>query len=124
MLKPLQAPSLDQSDALRIENATLRAEVRRRLPLVPRRKRLVDQAFADAKLLIDWRYGGMSITQRGAYNMGMGRRRWSRAVTVLHRAGIWNRVDVVVDEYEECLRLLGNLQRRAANTGAYRWLFG
>lgn len=91
---------------------------------MPRRQLLIELAFKDAIQLLDWRFGGLSISRRHAWGLGMGRRRWQRAVLVLHRAGVWNRVDVVVPDYAECLRLVEVVRQRSEKAGEYRWLFG
>lgn len=89
-----------------------------------RRHRLIDLAFRDAMQLIDWRFGGIDISRRNAVEMGMPERRVRRAQAVLYRAGVWNRVDIIVTDYAECRQQVDVLRRRAENSGEYRWLFG
>lgn len=124
MLSTIKVGKITTEERLRIRNAELQAEIRQRLPPLPRRKRLLELAISDAYQLIAWRFAGVSISKRDAYDLGMPERRWRRATKVLRRAGVWNRSDVVITDIGEARQAIDTLRRRTENSGEYRWLFG
>jgi hypothetical protein len=73
-----------------VKLATVQAENRRlrRLTANGRQGHILSRASADAKLIIGWRWAGLSVSRSKARSYGMSRHRWMWAVALLERARV------------------------------------
>src|SRR5262245_61658151 len=94
-------------DRLRLENATLRAENRQmRRRLADAELRLLQRAEADALLLGGLYFAGLPTSRRACADVGIGARRWRRAIALLMvgRAHDGQRVTVIdAPDYERAI---------------------
>ncbi len=108
-LQALCADLVRQNDALRLENAKLRAENRQlRRRLHDRELARLRRAESDCLLLGALHYGGLQTTARAAADYGISKRSWIAACGLLNLAhvrlndGRWR--DLPMEEYEAALR--------------------
>jgi hypothetical protein len=73
-----------------VKLATVQAENRRlrRLTANGRQGHILSRASADAKLIIGWRWAGLSVSRSKARSYEMSRHRWMWAVALLERARV------------------------------------
>jgi hypothetical protein len=103
----------------------LKAEIRQRIPLHPKRKRIFEQAINDSYMLLGLAFAGISTSRDDMVGIGMSERRWRWAMPVLYRAGLRNKAGVwTVTDIDEARRSIDEVRRRAETSGEYRWLFG
>ena len=113
----------EQRLQLRIEE--LKAEIRQRIPLYPKRKRIFDRAIHDSYTLLGLAFAGESTSRDDMVRLGMSERRWRWAIPVLYRAGLRNRAGVwTVTNIDVGRRCIDGVRRQAEESGDYRWLFG
>jgi hypothetical protein len=99
----------EENERLRLENAKLRNENRQlRRRLADAELRLVRRAHADGLLMGGLYFAGLSISRRACQAVGIGDKRWTRAVALLRVGRVHDGNHITVEEpadFERALRV-------------------
>ncbi len=88
---PDMAPDISHdTEALRVQVATLQAENRRLRRLTQNGKQgsILHRAAADARAIVAWRAAGYSVARRKCLTYGLSERRWMWAMALLKLANV------------------------------------
>lgn len=117
-LRDMVLKLLQENEQLRLENAKLRQENRQlRRRLADAEMRLVRRAQADALLMGGLYFAGLPVSRRACADVGIGHRRWVRAMALLKVGRVAHDGQIRVDDPSDFERGVKTATERVQRDG-------